>query len=239
VRSRKLDEEKRRSLIDAAIEEIAVNGIEGASYNRIIERSGLSKGVVYYYFENKESLYRTVLQEVEFQFLSAVGTLKIPDDKDAFWEVCNRHYEKALRFAVSNLKIVSVARNFIDPANGLSPCCDNGPIFESFQRAERWMTCVLRKGQELGALRDDMPADLLRNVVQAVGYTMDSWLFDMIKENPESVDLDGFVEFALDMFKRILSPISIRPTNAGEESGKPGRSLRAHEFAVKGLGENR
>ena len=58
-RSRRLDEDKRRSLIDAAIEEIAVNGMDGASYNRIIERSGLSKGAVYYYFENKESLYKT------------------------------------------------------------------------------------------------------------------------------------------------------------------------------------
>ncbi len=203
-RSRKLDEEKRRSLIDAAIEEIAANGIEGASYNRIIERSGLSKGVVYYYFENKESLYKTVLEEVERQFVAAVGTLKIPDDKEAFWDVCNVHYTKALKFAAFNLQIVDVARSFIDPAN--NPLFDSGAVFESLRRAERWTRYVLRKGQELGALRDDIDFDLLRNVVQAVGYTMDSWLFDKLRGDPESVELERFVEFALDMFKRILSP---------------------------------
>ena len=48
--SRKIDDEKKAALIEAAMEEIAANGIDGASYNRIIERSGLSKGVVYYYF---------------------------------------------------------------------------------------------------------------------------------------------------------------------------------------------
>ena len=206
-RSRRLDEEKRKSLIDAAIEEIAANGIEGASYNRIIERSGLSKGVVYYYFENKESLYTTVLEEVEKQFLSAVGMLRIPEEKEAFWEVCNDHYKKALQFAVTNLKIVNVARSFLDPSNGLLSCENQkGPVFESFRRAERWMTFVLRKGQELGALRSDTPPELLRSVVQAVGYTMDSWLFDRLLDGPESVDIDGFVAFALDMFKRILSP---------------------------------
>ncbi len=190
--------------MDAAIEEIAANGIEGASYNRIIERSGLSKGVVYYYFENKESLYNTVLEEVERQFIAAVGTLRIPDDKDAFWDVCDMHYTKALRFAVSNLRIVDVARSFIDPAN--SQDFDRGAVFESLQKAERWTRCVLRKGQELGALRQDVDFDLLRNVVQAVGYTMDSWLFDKLRSEPDAVDIEHFVKFALDMFKRILSP---------------------------------
>jgi AcrR family transcriptional regulator len=190
--------------MDAAIEEIAANGIEGASYNRIIERSGLSKGVVYYYFENKESLYKTVLEEVERQFIAAVGTLRIPDDKDAFWDVCDMHYTKALKFAASNLRIVDVARSFIDPAN--SQDFDRGAVFESLQKAERWTRYVLRKGQELGALRHDVDSDLLRNVVQAVGYTMDSWLFDKLRSEPDAVDIERFVQFALDMFKRILSP---------------------------------
>lgn len=235
MRSRRLDEEKRRSLIDAAIEEIAVNGIDGASYNRIIERSGLSKGAVYYYFENKESLYKTVLDEVERQFVEAVGILKIPDDREAFWEVCNQHYTKALKFAASNLRIVNVARNFIDPANDSS--FDRGPVFESLRRVERWTNFVLRKGQELGALRNDVDFALLRSVVQAVGYTMDSWLFDKLKTDPDSVELDRFVLFALDMFKRILSPISSRPTDTGEAGKKFGRMLSAHEFVAKGLGE--
>ena len=204
MRSRKLDEEKKRNLIDAAIEEIAVNGIDGASYNRIIEHSGLSKGVVYYYFENKESLYKTVIEEVERQFISAVGPLKIPDDKELFWEVCDAHYRKALRFAASNLRVINVARSFIDPAN--YSCFEKGPVFDSFRRAERWTRSVLRKGQHTGALRKDVEFDLLRDVVQAVGYTMDSWLFDKLKNDPESVEVERYMEFALDMFKRILSP---------------------------------
>ncbi|PKL01984.1 MAG: hypothetical protein CVV55_06770, partial [Synergistetes bacterium HGW-Synergistetes-2] len=83
---------------------------------------------------------------------------------------------------------------------------DKGPVFESLQRAERWMKYVLRKGQELGALRQDVDFEFLRNVVQAVGYTMDSWLFDKLRSEPDAVDIEHFVKFALDMFKRILSP---------------------------------
>ena len=43
------------------MEEFAERGVELASYNKIIERSGLSKGTVYYYFDNKDSLLETVL----------------------------------------------------------------------------------------------------------------------------------------------------------------------------------
>ena len=38
------------------------SGFEQASYNRIIERAGLSKGAMYYYFDDKLDLYVTVLE---------------------------------------------------------------------------------------------------------------------------------------------------------------------------------
>ncbi len=107
------------------MEEIAANGIDGASYNRIIERSGLSKGVVYYYFENKESLYLTVLDEVERQFLASVGKLKLPETREEFWTACRLYYEKAIRYGAGNLGIVKVVRNLIDPGTGMkeAPNC--------------------------------------------------------------------------------------------------------------------
>ncbi|MDI9370655.1 MAG: TetR/AcrR family transcriptional regulator [Synergistaceae bacterium] len=202
ARLRRLDEEKRRSLIDAAIDEIAANGIEGASYNRIIERSGLSKGAVYYYFENKESLYGMVLEEVEREFLEAVGTLKIPDDRDAFWDVCGSYYRKALDFAVSNMKTVEVARSLIEPSSGATP---GAPAYESVRRVMRWVSYALRKGQDLGALRSDVAPELLWKMVRAIGHTMDSWLFDRL-DDEDQVDAKEFVEFAMDMYRRVLSP---------------------------------
>ena len=118
TRLRKLDDEKRAALIEAAMEEIAANGIEGASYNRIIERSGLSKGAVYYYFENKESLYGTVLEEVEQKFISSVGRLKMPETAGEFWPSCRLYYEKAVRFGFENLDMVKVVRSLLEPLPG-------------------------------------------------------------------------------------------------------------------------
>lgn len=201
VRSRKLDEEKKRNLIEAAIEEIAANGIEGASYNRIIERSGLSKGAVYYYYENKESLYSVVLEEVERRFLMAVGKLKLPDDADVFWDVCGAYYERALGFAVSNMQLIEVARILVEPLR-----MDGVEAFEPLRRADRWTRTAIRKGQEIGALRSDLPAEFLSGILHAVGVAMDSWFFDMYRSDPKTVDTKDFVRFAINMYRRILSP---------------------------------
>ncbi|MBL3539332.1 TetR/AcrR family transcriptional regulator [Aminivibrio sp.] len=200
---RKIDDEKRAALIEAAMEEIAANGIDGASYNRIIERSGLSKGVVYYYFDNKDSLYLTVLDEVERQFLSSVGELKMPETREEFWTACRLYYEKAVRYGAGNLGIVKVVRNLIEPGTGMK----GSPEFrENFRKVERWTANLLKRGQELGAIRKDVPPDLLRSVLQAMGHTMDSWLFENLEKAPGTVCIERFLAFALDMYERILSP---------------------------------
>ncbi len=203
TRLRKLDDEKRAALIEAAMEEIAANGIEGASYNRIIERSGLSKGAVYYYFENKESLYGTVLEEVEQKFISSVGRLKMPETAGEFWPSCRLYYEKAVRFGFENLDMVKVVRSLLEPAAGDRR---NGEIYRNFRKIDRWTSSLLKRGQELGAIRRDAPEDLLKRVLQAAGHAMDSWFFERMEKRPESAAADAFLTFALDMFARILSP---------------------------------
>lgn len=203
TRNRRLDDEKRVALIEAAMEEIAVNGIEGASYNRIIERSGLSKGAVYYYFENKESLYGTVLDEVEHKFIAAVGRLEMPGTKEEFWPVCRAHYEKAIRFGSDNFDLVKVVRSLVDP---FTMADKDSEIYKSFRKIDRWTSYLLRKGQELGAIRRDVSEELIKRVLQAVGHAMDTWFFEMLEEKPQSADLDSFLNFAMDMYERMLSP---------------------------------
>jgi TetR/AcrR family transcriptional repressor of bet genes len=46
----------RQSLIEAALEIIAEEGIAGASVSRIVEKSGLSRGMIHLHFDNKDGL---------------------------------------------------------------------------------------------------------------------------------------------------------------------------------------
>lgn len=56
-----LPEEKRATIVDAAIDEFANYGFEGASINRIVAASGISKGSFYQYFEDKMDVFKYLM----------------------------------------------------------------------------------------------------------------------------------------------------------------------------------
>ena len=51
-------------ILAAAREEFAENGLGGARVDRIAERAGLNKRLIYYYFEDKDKLFQAVLEQV-------------------------------------------------------------------------------------------------------------------------------------------------------------------------------
>ena len=63
-RFEKLDPERQEALLDAAMRELAARGPESASLNKILADVGLSKGVAYYYFDDREDLFYTVVSRV-------------------------------------------------------------------------------------------------------------------------------------------------------------------------------
>ncbi len=53
----RLSPEKRNTIEQAALEEFAEWGFDGASTNRIVQSAGISKGSLFKYFSSKEDLY--------------------------------------------------------------------------------------------------------------------------------------------------------------------------------------
>ncbi|MBI1792846.1 MAG: TetR/AcrR family transcriptional regulator [Chloroflexi bacterium] len=60
-----LPEEKRETIINAAVEEFAQYGLENASTNRIVKNSGIAKGSFYQYFEDKQDVFMYLLSTIE------------------------------------------------------------------------------------------------------------------------------------------------------------------------------
>ncbi|MCM3116261.1 TetR/AcrR family transcriptional regulator [Neobacillus sp. MER 74] len=52
-----LDKEKQDRIINAAIKEFAGKGYDRASTNEIVKEAGISKGLLFHYFQNKKQLF--------------------------------------------------------------------------------------------------------------------------------------------------------------------------------------
>jgi AcrR family transcriptional regulator len=61
---RQRDADRSQStILAAARDEFAQHGLGGARMDRIAERAGLNKRLIYYYFEDKEKLFQAVLEQ--------------------------------------------------------------------------------------------------------------------------------------------------------------------------------
>jgi AcrR family transcriptional regulator len=66
VSRREQAERRREQLLDAALDVFATKGIAGASVKDIAAAAGVTQGLLYHYFEGKDALLDTLLQERSF-----------------------------------------------------------------------------------------------------------------------------------------------------------------------------
>jgi len=57
-------ERTRRKLLDAGFREVYERGYQSADLDAVLQRAGVTKGALYYHFENKEALGHAIIDEV-------------------------------------------------------------------------------------------------------------------------------------------------------------------------------
>lgn len=67
------------TILAAARDEFAECGLGGARVDRIAERAGLNKRLIYYYFEDKESLFQAVLEQAYRDIRTEEMKLRLTD----------------------------------------------------------------------------------------------------------------------------------------------------------------
>ena len=78
-----LNEEKKKTILEACINEFAAKGYEQASTNTIVKEAGISKGILFHYFKNKRGLFlyivdyciRTFVEEYDKYSLQETGDI--------------------------------------------------------------------------------------------------------------------------------------------------------------------
>lgn len=82
-----LPDDKKQKIIDAAIEEFALNGYRNGSTNEIVKKAGISKGILFHYFENKKNLYLYVLDYLVDYYSKFFNDYIENIDKDDIFEI--------------------------------------------------------------------------------------------------------------------------------------------------------
>ncbi|MFK7987877.1 MAG: TetR/AcrR family transcriptional regulator [Sandaracinaceae bacterium] len=201
-RFNKLDPDRRSDILTAAGTEFAERGFKGASYNRIIERSGISKGAMYYYFADKDDLYQTVLSEAFTAWFSQVGFDVQADDARTFWLACEELYQRSLRFVLAD---PISAQLCISVAHSRGRHEPHPIVVELDAQVHAAIEVLMVRGRELGAVRADLPSDLLVHATLALLDVGDLWLADHLNELGDD-DVESTAAMLVGLHRRLLEP---------------------------------
>jgi AcrR family transcriptional regulator len=198
----KLPAERRHRLIAAAAEELAEKGYDGAALVAIAERSGIGKASVYYYFADKADLCRTVLGEA-WKLLRLDGRVDLEElTAETFWTAVQAAARENLVRCDREPWLLSASKVLNRAA--ADPSVD-GVLGEFAAKRRAWETAYVRRGQELGTVRTDLPAELLVTVSLAVRQTANLWILEHLGAAVTMVreELAGHV---FEIYRAVLSP---------------------------------
>ncbi|MGH9160477.1 MAG: TetR/AcrR family transcriptional regulator [Vicinamibacteraceae bacterium] len=170
-----LDQARRDRLLEAAAEAFAAQGYDRASLNKIIERLSLSKGLFYYYFDDKADLFRTVLDWAWQRVLPDTVFDFSRLEADTFWPTVEEFGERSREVIRSMPWWVGLWRHLYhapdDPAV-------RKIVGEKLELVQQLQLSLVRRGQEVGCVRRDVPTDLLLALVFAFKTASDRWCVD-------------------------------------------------------------
>lgn len=200
-RFRKLERARQEAILLAAAEELAAHGYRGASLNRVLAEVGVSKGAFYYYFDDKADLFAAVFSWMDEGFFegmdAALGSLRA----DTFWEQLAELSHRFLEVVMHKPWVVGVARAFYSLTEEERSA---GAIGAYLADRSQWIDRLVARGQELGAVRDDLPVPLASRVAFAVGAVFDRWMFDRWEELDHE-DVERLFHLSFDVMRRSLT----------------------------------
>jgi len=152
--------ERKQQLLDAAARLFAEQGYASTRVVDIVDAAGVAKGLFYWYFENKEALFRELAANIRLR-LRRQQAAAIDDDAPALVRLLQGAVA-SVRFMAENAPFFSLleveGRNVSDV------------LRQGTEQHVRDVTALIVAGQRDGTVTADDPADLLAlSVVGTVG----------------------------------------------------------------------
>lgn len=201
-RFHKLPREKQLELLEAGSSELAIHGIEGVSLGSIVERVGLSKSAVYYYFIDKEDLLDTVLLHNYEEAIEIVGDFDREEMRANYWPVMLRKKLEIVRYFAERPESRALWQLALTTTEA-SRAPESLPASNSRIR-EKWAE-MLAVGRECGAVRTDLSMPLLLDLVLLVESVGQRHALDNFSGDPEEM-AEIMAARGIDLIRRLVSP---------------------------------
>lgn len=159
-------EATKARILDAAKKEFSKNGLGGARVDVIAEKAKANKRMIYHYFESKEGLFRTVLEEVYLDIRSAERKLHLEDLEP------KAALEKLVRFTwdyyLRNPEFLTLVNS--ENLHRAKHLKKSEIVKSSSRKLVNMVGSLLERGVREGVFREGIDPVQLNITIAAVGY---------------------------------------------------------------------
>jgi AcrR family transcriptional regulator len=177
---------KRNRIIEIAIREFADHPYKVASISNIVREAGIAKGSFYQYFNDKQDLYRYLLELGTEGRLQAVADLPAQDPSEYLFGYIRSLFQSAVYFELKEPGLAQVAyRAFVDEV----------PFPEMAEELRRrgptqFFKQLLTQGLHRGEISTWADVDLAAFIMEATYYQFGRYFIQRLKLTPADTDLD-------------------------------------------------
>lgn len=194
--------EKRALLLDAATHEFAAHGYDDASINRILLAAGFSKGSFYYYFDDKADLATAVLERWAKRFEAVFDDWPVPNTPEEFWGAAEDLMERNTTQLREESHVTTDAMMRLGTALARHPEVRERVLSAVVTGMMTKVVAIWTRGQEVGAIRTDLPINDLLSLVQDVKLTLVRLLLP--SDRAATMDeIEAFTRVHFDVVRRI------------------------------------
>jgi len=157
------EKKAKQKILDAGLEEFAAYGFEGARVDRIAQKAGINKAMIFYYFSSKLNLYRTVIKEILLDFIPrvqrAISEARSPERFFDILPVLYIHY-----FSTKKEVIKIIGREMIHTPQNIAPLIRE--VFSQFPEApSKMLPRIIQDWHEKGLISESDPIQFIFNIV--------------------------------------------------------------------------
>lgn len=187
------------SILSVALNEFASSRYNDASFNRIIKNCQMAKGTMYYYFKSKEDLFLTIHKATlrDFKKVSALAASEVLNEAE-YWQLAEEILLEFYRTLYRRPTASQFVTNFLTQESRR----EGHPAIETVNRIDEWLKDFLYRGQELGAIRQDLSLEHVATLAWGIWESCRSWFPSETKRMQDLVHPD----IVLDLYRRTLSP---------------------------------
>ena len=166
--------QRRQTILEAALKLFSAKGYAGASMQEIAQASEFSIGTLYNFFETKEDLYHTIIEEKFRQAKESIEAALL--DEKSCLEKINKAVGALLNFMEEN-------REFFNIFLGLRSAPEAGmhggaqeKVMEYYQEHVRFFRELMQEGIREGLFRDFSSLELALSLIGNFNAVIHDWL---------------------------------------------------------------